>query len=760
MAKYEVEAPDGGKYEVEMPEGLSPEAMRSKLEETFTALGIKANRVDTSAGKFAAPGVAPKYPGLDFAQPVPQVRAAIQAMPETERKGAFNEWAKQYVAKERQGGGIMQGVRDVGRNLARGTPVGSWLDEANAKTANLISGTPYDETLAYQRATDEAIDRDSTKLGSLPLIGDVTAGGVQKLAGGIASVVAAPGPAATTLGGMLSAPIRTVLGSPINPMRGTTMLPRVVNAGTTGAVYGGIYGAGEGDTSGERMVNATVGAGIGLGLGAAMPPIAEGVGRLMKRQAQPQGPLTNMNREAVANVADDMRADRMSQIVPDGMLPEAMLADLGPNLQGQAGAIARRPGEGQTIVKDALGATVGEGRRAGAAQRITGAVDEALGPAQNLVQLEDQILNQSRAAARPYYERFNNTPVQPTPRLQQLLTFAEENGIVRAADDAMAREATITGQPASPNMRLEFIKREFDRLSKYSNTPTGGLDAHTAGQYRQLAAVFRNEVDSILSAQDSAARGVRPEQGVSSWQQARGLAGTGLQFREGLEQGADAFKRGTHPDQMRADLAGMESGVQRSGFDQGARGAIRDIMGQSGTQFGPTGDSAAMRIFGSDFARDKLRQVAGDQGADQILGRLGAEARYEQTRQAAVGNSVTAAMQQAMKRFDKTSAVDTALDPTVGMLGTVKQFARWSINKMTAGYLDERSRAVAVDAARILTAQGPERDSYIRELTSFINRRDVTARQRGAATALLESIGVGARAPAVEAASIGGEQRP
>jgi hypothetical protein len=739
MAKYEVEAPDGGKYEVEMPDGLSPEAMRSKLEETFTALGIKANRVDSTAGKFAAPAVAPKYPGLDFSQPVPQVRAAIQAMPETDRKGAFNEWAKQYVAKERAGGGIMQGVRDFGRNLARGTPVGSWLDEANAKTANLVSGTPYDEALAYQRATDEAIDKDSTKLTTLPLIGDVTAGGVQKVAGGV-----------------LSAPVSPM----VNLMRGGTMLPRVVNSAATGAAYGAGYGAGEGDTSGERMVNAGVGAGIGLGLGAAMPPIAEGLGRMVKRQAQPQGPLANMNREAVANVADDMRADRVSQIVPDGMLPEAMLADLGPNLQGHAGAIARRPGEGQTIVKDALGATVGEGRRGGAAQRITGAVDEALGPAQNLVQLEDQILNQSRAAARPYYERFENTPVQPTPRLQQLLTFAEQEGVTRAADDAMRREAALTGQPASANMLLEFIKREFDRRARHSNTPTGGLDAHTAGQYRQLAAVFREEVDNILMAQDAATRGVRPEQGVSSWQQARGLAGTGLQFREGLEQGADAFKRGTHPDQMRADLAGMESGVQRSAYDQGARGAIRDIMGNQGTMFGPTGDSAAMKTFGNEYARDKLRQVAGDQGADTILGRLGAEARYEQTRQAAVGNSVTTAMQQAMKRFDKTSAVDTALDPTVGMLGTVKQFARWSINKMTAGYLDERSRAVAVDAARILTAQGPERDAYIRELTSFINRRDVTARQRGAATALLESIGVGARAPAIESAAIGGEQRP
>lgn len=739
MAKYEVESPDGSKYEVEMPEGLSPEAMRVKLEETFSALGIKANRVDSTAGKFAAPGVAPKYPGLDFSQPVPQVRAAIQAMPEADRKGAFNEWAKQYVAKERQGGGIMQGVRDFGRNLARGTPVGSWLDEANAKTANMISGTPYDEALAYQRATDEAIDKESTKLTTLPLIGDVTAGGVQKLAGGIASAPVSP---------------------MVNMMRGGTMLPRVVNAATTGAVYGGAYGAGEGDTSGERMVNAGVGAGIGLGLGAAMPPIAEGVGRLFTRQAQPQGPLANMNREAVGNVADDMRADRVSQIVPDGMLPEAMLADLGPNLQGHAGAIARRPGEGQTIVKDALGATVGEGRRGGAAQRITGAVDEALGPAQNLVEMQRGISRQANQAARPYYQQFENTIIPWTPEINALQTRAMgAPGVVQQAERLMQLEGV---KPPGPDWAVrtgrdwDYIKKAIDDLA--NDAPYGSNERRL---YGNLARDITGTIDDMMRQQDIAARGVRPEQAVSSWEQARGASGVGMQFKQGVEQGQAAFQKGTHPDQMRADIAAMGNRqAQRTGFDQGARGAIRDIMGNQGTQFGPTGDSAAMRTFGSDFARDKLRQVAGEEGADTILGRLGAEARYEQTRQAAVGNSVTAAMQQAMKRFDKTSPVDTALDPSVGMLGTVKQFAKWTINKMTAGYLDERSRAVAVDAARLLTAQGPERDAYIRELTSYINRRDLSARQRGAATALLESIGVGARAPAIEAAAIGGERRP
>lgn len=738
MAKYEVQGPDGGKYEVEMPEGMTPEQMSAELENTFSKLGIKANRVDASPGKFAAPAIAPKYPGMDFAGPVPQVRAAIQAMPEADRKGAFQEWAKQYVANERKGGGFMQGVRDIGRNIARGSSVGSWLDEANAKTA-ARDGVSYDEALAYQRATDEAIDKDSTKLGSLPLIGDVTAGGIQKLIGGVLSVPFSP---------------------MVIVMRGGTMLPRMVNAGATGAVYGAGYGSGEGDSSGERMVNAAVGGGIGLGLGAAMPPIAEGVGRLFNRQARPQGALAPMNRDAVANIADDMRADRVSQIVPDNMMPEAMLADLGPNLQGHAGAIARKPGEGQYIVKDALGETATQGRRGQAPGRIREAMDNALGPPQNLVEAERQFTQQANQASRPYYRQFEETVIPWTPEINALQTRAlGAPGVVQQAERLMQVEGV---RPPGPDWAVrsgrdwDYIKRAVDDLADAA--PYGSNERRV---YSNLSRDIRTTIDNMLIADSAAARGVPVEQGVSSWQQARGLAGTGKQFQEGLEQGADAFKRGTHPDQMRADLAGMANrNVQRQGFEMGARGAIRDIMGNQGTAFGPTGDSAAMKALGSDYARDKLRQVAGDQGANTIIDRLGAEARYEMTRQAAVGNSVTAAMQQAMKRLDKTSGLDTALDPSVGMLGTVKQFAKWSINKMSAGYLDERSRAVAVDAARILTAQGPERDAYIRELTSFINRRDITTRRRNAATGLLEAIGAGARAPAIENASIGGESRP
>lgn len=733
MARYEVEGPDGSRYEVTMPEGMTPEQISTRLKEHFASMGIEARPVQGGAPK----GPQPKFPGLDFTKPVEEVRAGIQALPSNQRTEAFNEWAKTYVANERKGGGIKQATGDAFSNMVRGTIGGSWKDEIDArlnatKYAFGLGGAPYDESLAYLQETNAAIDRESTKLGSLPVIGDVTVGGVQKLAGGV-----------------LSAPVTPM----VNVMRGATMLPRVVNAAATGVTYGTLYGAGEGNTTSERLGNAGVGAMIGGGLGAAAPPIATGASRMFARTPKAQGALAPMDRRAVSSVADDVVADGRVGYRP--VEPEAMIADMGPNLQGHTGAIARMPGEGKAVVIDALGATVGHGRRGGAPARIQADVDAVLGPPQNLVQLEQNMLDQSRALAEPYYQQFYRTPVQPTPRLQQYIDFAERTGVVDAADRAIARKQLISpGEPVSQNMRIDYISRELNRLSDYAQTAAAGLDRTAAGQFRQIAHGFRDEVDSILRATDAARRGVPPAQGISSWDLARRHAGSGLQFEEGLERGANVFKKGTSPDQMRADMAAMTP-FEDAAFRVGARGQIRDIMGEASSTLGSTGDSAVMRRLGSDYARDKLAQVAGQPGADRIVNRLETEGIYEQTRQAAVGNSVTSAMQENLKRYRGRT------DPQVGgnipdsLWGDTKKAAGWVLNKMTAGYLDARSRQQALDAARILTAQGPQRDAFIMELESLIRRRNITQRQRAAGEQLLESIITGGRG-----AAIGGATQP
>lgn len=726
MARFEVQGPDGSRYEVTMPDGMEPGELSKAIDEHFAKLGITSKRVEAPAAPPVPAAPAPKFGGLDFTKPAAEVRAGIQALPQDQRKDAFNEWAKVYVANERKGGGVMQNVRDIGRNIARGTPVGSWLDEANAGTQALmqrlgLGGSSYDEAIAYQRATDEAIDRDSTKLGTLPLVGDVTAGGVQKLVGGVASAPFSP---------------------MVNAVRGTTMLPRVVNSAATGMVYGGAYGAGEGE-GGERIGNAAVGATIGGGLGAAAPLVATGVARLLSRNAQPQGALAGMDRRAVESVADDMVADRVPQVSPVGMRPEAMIADLGPNLQGHTGAIARMPGEGQTVVKDALGTTVGQGRRGGAPDRIRADVDATLGPPRNLVQLERDTVRQANEAARPYYREFEQMQIPETPEVTRLLMRVRgAPGVMQEAQRLMQMEGIQPPQGEwwiRTGLEWDYVRRAVDDIAK------------DAPQYSNARRVAENLSRDINQAIDDA---IRDPNGVSVYQQARMISGQGQQFRQGIEQGQEAFSRGTHPDQMAADLAAMQGRpMQRAGFDAGARGQIRDIMGEASSALGPTGDTAIRKQLGSDYAQQKLAQVIGENAASRILGRLDAEGIYEQTRQAAVGNSVTAAMQQNLKRYNARTDATAGVPSGDTLFGAVKNATLKIVNKMTAGFLDERSRRQALDAAQILVAQGQTRDQFIRELTSYIRRRDLTVRQRAAGQTLLESVFAGARAPAIEGAA-------
>jgi hypothetical protein len=117
-----------------------------------------------------------------------------------------------------------------------------------------------------------------------------------------------------------------------------------------------------------------------------------------------------------------------------------------------------------------------------------------------------------------------------------------------------------------------------------------------------------------------------------------------------------------------------------------------------------------------------------------------------------------------MKRYGGRTDPQVAGAGGDSLWGDAKRAARWVLNKMTAGYLDERSRAQALDAARILTAQGPQRDDFIRELQSFVQRRDISQRQRAAGEELLQNVMTGGRGAAVGAVpqpgAIGAEQRP
>ena len=357
----EIEAPDGSV--VEFPEGTADDVIKQVMLKNYPAQQKQPE----------------PWEAVDLSGDRTSVRANIQALPKEHRFKAYRRWQDQRVEKEREEaratmlGRMQLGVYDTIGQFSRGIPViGGLLDELDAGTQAVLgsANTPpeqrphhfeelYDENLAYARARDAAADKEATKIGELPVVGDVTTGGLTKLAGGIAS-----------------APVTPV----VNADRGAATLPQMVNYGLTGAALGAGHGFADAEGD-DRGAGADVGGMVGGGLGAAAPALSRGVSNAAgyvnaQRQRLPQ-PVSTYHPGAVRRVAESFDADGIQNPsatvqrngAPVQLGDDAMLADLGENLRADTSAIANQPGAGRATVRRALNE-----RRTGAVGRFSSEV--------------------------------------------------------------------------------------------------------------------------------------------------------------------------------------------------------------------------------------------------------------------------------------------------------------------------------------------------------------------------------------------------
>lgn len=180
--------------------------------------------------------------------------------------------AEAQVAKDREGGGMLQTVGEGLRSVARGVGMG-YTDEIEAGLQgglNTISGgylgKPYDQALEYERAYDRATDKDQGLVGT----------GLQ------------------VAGALATAPFMPVAG-------GAAAGSRIAGGVATGAAYGGAagFGAGEGGFV-ERAESAGQGAAVGALLGGGLTAGIEG-GRAVRRAYANQG-----RSGAYGSIADDL----------------------------------------------------------------------------------------------------------------------------------------------------------------------------------------------------------------------------------------------------------------------------------------------------------------------------------------------------------------------------------------------------------------------------------------------------------------------
>lgn len=767
MARYEITAPDGSRYEITAPEGASEQDVMEYAQQQFAQAPRQRPDPIERPAAIERPGSTPQRapqrqtpsrleqdilrgaPRID-ARPAPVLKDAsldpnggIQGtvgvrrfVPPGVSMGAaqptpqmtLDAQMQDRVAKERAQGGIGLAIDDTVRTFTRGSPVGSWLDEANSGIDSILNkitggraGMPYDERMAYEKARNEAVDKSATPLFTTPL-GTVDTADALKLAGALASIRGAPA---------------------INIVRGNSLAPRVVNSTVTGTTYGGIYGAGEGQGA-ERIKNAGTGSAIGLTFGAATPFVTSGIGgtynTLARMANRPQGATAGMDRAAVRNVAQSMDADNIPATYQQRVAelgPEGMLADMGNNLRMDAGRIARNPGEGRTVVLDALNA-----RKATAPARIRADADVALGPPVNVPEVSEQLRKSANAKARPFYEAFEQETIRRTAPLENIIKRAEAGGLMPPARRKLEMKGLNPDEPKNLPQLLNELKKSADDAA--TDAYNKGLLSEGSA-YANIARGIRTQIEWQT----------RPQAGgPSNYRQALKFAAPGQTIPKAIESGQGAFSRNLSPDQMAADLNRMNLPAQTA-YRYGARDQVRQIMGNNSTAYGSNADTAARKLLGADNARQKLDMIARPGGADQLLRRVDAETAFERTRDVADRNSITSTMQAAERRWPGQD--DMALRGqrlrNASLPGIVAEQALKIANAVTGGALNERNLRIQADAARMLVAQGADRDALAAALMNYARRRNVSAQRNAAIEAVAQHVLTAPRQLAIEKAT-------
>ncbi len=570
---------------------------------------------------------------------------------------------------------------------------------------------------------------------------------------GSAAPIAATGGAAALPGA--AGRVGAAVGRALLPIGATGYGTAMRQGVRVGATLGGLSGAGHADVQdddttaqavGKRLAGAGQGALIGGVVGGPVGGVAHAIGNgvsgafngaAQRLQALPEE-VAQFNRGAVQRVARAAGADGAHTGNIRGH-PEHIISDLGPNLRDQISALANQPGENNAIIVRAL-----NNRREGAADRLTYDTDMALGPPMTLAR-QEAMIDGRNALARPHYEAFYNSEVPMTPPLAATLQRADAAGAFEAAH----RLTSASRPPRSEAEFYDYVKRGIDDMATRARN-AGSANEHRI--YSQLAADLRNAVDESLSPG-------APH--MSPWAQARRFAGEASRFEDAVEAGHKTFSRGTHPEQFRADLADM-SGIERLGTIVGARNQLRDTIGHAANAARQNGDIKTLQQLGSPYARDKLEQIAlSPQRARDLTQRLDSEARYADTYYQTLLSARTASRLAAQEEFPNAASAARSPDLThVTATGLAVHALRRIADTLRSGALSEEQIAISRDAARMLVAQGADRDRILRGLANYMQQQNVTAQQRAAAARIAEGLVSAAPASVVPEVLSGPRQQP
>ncbi|WP_051321098.1 hypothetical protein [Rhizobium mesoamericanum] len=464
----------------------------------------------------------------------------------------------------------------------------------------------YNQALNIQKGKDEAFHEEHPYVDT----------GLQ-VTGGVAGTIPA----------VMAAPAAFGAGS-------GNLLLRSLAAGGSGAAVGGTDAAVRNDGDRDAILTGMKWGGIAGGAGPTVGKIVgNGVRTLADAlRARSAAQTAAMEPQAFsffrrALTDDGLDAASLPQRLAE-MGPDAIPADLGPNLQKQAGALAATPGRGQEIVRSAL-----ENRSAGANARVNAAIDENLGPRVVPSEIEHGIEANQLAVGPAYREAFQGAqPFDATPIANAL--DADIGRLRGPAQEVLRRvrgmmnEAGNGALSSDPRVMFETRQAIDGMLATEQNVKAIGAltDAR-----QMLDDALRRAVPRIKEPDAMYAELARQDEAVSRGQQ---VLDSGRTAPRPSELAAEV-EQGANPQGLQIGPSAVPLRLS-----QGARAEIDRIVGTN------VNDIRAMNslIKGEgDWNRQRLATLFGEEKANRLFQVLENEKAFADTANTVTRNSESAA---------------------------------------------------------------------------------------------------------------------
>lgn len=525
--------------------------------------------------------------------------------------------------------------------------------------------------------------------------------------------------------------------------RGATLGAKTLLGAGAGGAIGGVQGAASSPdwTDLPQVAKDAYHSALANGLfGAAIPAGGQLIGAGVRGVSNAvRGAADGMSRGASGHLISALEADTPAGVRQSltELGPEGMLADTGPAMLGKTQGASLNSDEARSIAQSALRA-----RDQGTNARVAGDVNAALGPAEDPQTVTNAIAAHRTATDNVNYPAaLNNAPpVRTAPiltDLEDMIRQAPVGGMENRAlsnlrDMMMTTERRARMDPNAPGRQamdargnllfddvpvsqndagvLHKVKGEIDNVINY-DAPGLGVPAGALARQQGALKQIRGRLNEALERQ------------VPGYASANVASAALARRGEAVDQGTQYLGSGKttpSPERFAGDFAQREPGEQIA-FSKGSRG---EIDRQLGTKLNDLQALKQVLQGEGGWNTAKLATVHGADAAQRLVDSVDRNIRYRGTFNKVNENSQTAQRTAAANAMKPVPPDEVPLiNPNMSFTGLLSTIAKKATEAGAGAFRTDPTRHYG-EVARILTAQGPQRDAHFSSLVDTLARRD------------------------------------